>query len=241
MLKPECDWELLAIKKKIGFGKIYGFFHIGVMNNWEAIVEDQMARLKRSGLFDATDEIFVGISGSAVDVPYGTTLLVHNPHLYQGENRTLEYIHKLRNKLRGNKLWYIHTKGVSRGWGDETARQDWRRYMEYFVIDGWRVCKRVVGHYDACGVEWQEKYYNGKKHGLFSGNFWWANGDLISKIKNPLIDDLPPQYWNERHKAEFFLSQGDPRIHNFVSFNKDFYYESHSFESYKHFLPIAIL
>jgi len=68
---------------------------------------------------------------------------------------------------------------------------DWREYMEYFIIDKFDSCLFLLSKdYDACGVNLVD---DPSWH--FSGNFWWAKSDYIKKL--PAIDSLDREFrWN---------------------------------------------
>lgn len=198
--------------------KIYGFIHVGVMNDWERILNEEIEALQSSELMMHTEEIYVGVSGEKIKVPHGMKLGVWNPRIEEGENETMKFIHQKSKILNGN-FWYIHTKGAR--WKIETREKknadSWRKYMEYFIIHKWRDCIKALKNHDACGVEWTPSDALPKK--IFSGNFWWANSNYIRSITKPLIDEIP--YDGVRYKAEFFITQGNPKIKNFHQLSLD--------------------
>jgi hypothetical protein len=205
---------MLKIKKKSS--DIYGFIHIGVMNGWKEILEDEMAAIHNSGLFKETKAIFVGISGKKVSVPFGTQLAVHNPKIEDGENETIKFLHAKSKELEDAKFWYIHTKGARWKMRSKEAinSKSWRKYMQFFIIDHWRDCVKTLEEYDACGVEWSKSRYGPY---IFSGNFWWATSNYLRKIDKPLVDYTP--YGNNRFKAEFFISLANPKVKTFHIIN----------------------
>lgn len=197
------------------FSKIYGFIHIGVMNGWQEIIEDEMRSIHNSGLFAATNTIFVGISGEKVLIPFGTKLAIHNPELEEGENETIKFLHQKSKEIEDANFWYIHTKGASKPVETDEAinAESWRKYMQFFVIENWQDCIEALKTYDACGVEWAASEWN--QTYIFSGNFWWATSSYLSKIKDPLVDFDP--YGEKRFKAEFFISLANPLVKTFHS------------------------
>jgi len=206
---------MLKLKKKTS--DIYGFIHIGVMNDWQQILQNEMEAIHASGLFQETNTIFVGISGEKVSIPRGTKLAVHNPTLKAGENETIKFLHSMSKVLKNAKFWYIHTKGArwQAGTGEAKNSESWRKYMQFFIIDNWRDCTQALETHDVCGVEWTKSGWNNTY--IFSGNFWWATSSYLSKIDKPLVPYNP--YGGERFKAEFFVSLANPKTKNFISLN----------------------
>lgn len=212
----------------VSSGKIYGFFHIGFMNNWEYIFNSLVKDLENSGLLKATEKVFVGTAGippSDFVLPEKFFLVKQNLVLEDGENETIKSIHSLRMRLKGNKIWYIHTKGASR---KDFGMDSWRDFMVYFVVKNWKNCIRALQLHDICGVSWhyirkdkkvflservrKENLYD-QVQGRFSGNFWWANGDYLSKIDTPFPSFNP--YAHKRHLSEFFLGRHSPIVYDF--------------------------
>jgi len=194
---------------------IYGFIHIGKMNDWERIFNSLLKNIQDSGLFSATKEIYIGVSGDTTfDTPQGTKLAICNPKIKDGEVETLKFLHEMSKKVNGN-FWYVHTKGSR--WTKESheskCAESWRNYMEYFVIKNWSNCVKALKTHDACGVEWSPSEWNGKM--LFSGNFWWARSDYISSIKTPMVEYDP--YDEYRYKAEFLIGKNNPKVKNFFT------------------------
>jgi hypothetical protein len=205
-------------------GEIYGFFHLAFMGEWRNVFDCMVADLESSGLLNATRTIFLGTSGQPAKfkLPRKFVWAVQNPLLSDGENKTTKFIFSIREQLKGSKVWYIHTKGVSR---NNRESDSWREYMMYFNVRKWNSCIRALQNHDICGVSWDYIHRNGHELdfiegmwwdvlGRFSGNFWWANGSYIAKIKSPFPDFNP--YFDgtvesNRHLSEFFLGRNQPK------------------------------
>jgi hypothetical protein len=198
---------------------IYGFMHVGVINHWRDIVEEQLLKLHASGLWDRTERIFVGLVGpqheefdfkdEKVEVVYRGT------DFQEAEYPTLKALQQFCAS-HDCLVYYIHTKGnfhVS----DNT--RDWRHLMEHFVIQRHEDCIRTLGEHDACGVNLLTErgtvpfmLADSQKLGqspaalsadleklgqsptpaqaFFAGNFWWARSDYIRTL--PPISSLAP-------------------------------------------------
>jgi hypothetical protein len=122
------------------------------------------------------------------------------------------------NKYRG-KYWYIHTKGISHhGSYREQNVKDWRKYMEYFVIQKWKTCYKDLDTYDIAGVNYEKiPYYH------YSGNFWWATSKYISTNETEFTNE-------DYYETEFWLCRGKPS-HIGIS------YHSSKINHYEHRYP----
>lgn len=150
-------------------------------------------------------------------IPHGTKLAVHNPRIEHGENETIRFLHTKSKEFKNAKFWYIHTKGARWRVGTQEAinSQSWRKYMQFFIIEHWQNCVKSLETHDACGVEWTRSRWKGNY--IFSGNFWWATSNYLSKIENPIINDRP--FGHDRLKAEFFISLANPYVEVFHTLN----------------------
>jgi len=194
--------------------KIYGFYHICTINNWKEIVQEQLCKIVKSGLYDETEKIFVSIIGNECNwIPsLDGNILNKCVIIYTSqdtscyERKILEYMREFSYQCEENdKYYYLHSKGIK--WYDNIYVyinvQDWRRYMEYFIIEKYKSCVQDLAEYDVCGVNFSE---NPKRH--FSGNFWWARSGYIKKLPTKINDDyLDPEMWlcssNPKHKNYF--------------------------------------
>jgi hypothetical protein len=177
---------------------IVGAWHIAMMNNWVPLVMEQESRLIASGLLAKTDKVIVGVVGDDsiekwnMSPELASKATIVSGRIEHFEHTTLEALHKeAMSSAEPFKAWYIHTKGVS-GHGNKDAIRDWRLVMEYFVIDRFEDCIRVLDSCDACGVNRRTS----PPH--FSGNFWWANSSHLKKL--PLIRPNDERVINERIK-----------------------------------------
>lgn len=218
---------------------IYGFIHIGIMNNYKEILIDQLKSIKRYGLEKATKNVYLGSSGhisaeqkieieklvSSILTHTNVNYEVKNMKLEDGENETIKFLHKKSQELPDSKFWYIHTKGASKTPGSDIAKmsRSWRKYMEYFVIQKWMNCVEELKIHDVCGIEW---YNHPQLKWIFAGNFWWANTNYLQRIKNPIV-----KYNIEnRMKAECFIAQANPKVKSFANLAQN------KFEYFKHFI-----
>jgi hypothetical protein len=185
---------------------IYGFIHVGVIGRYEKIFQNQILLIKSSGLYDKTNQIFVGVSGDKIEIEKDPKikLLCHDTVLRNGENNTLINLYHFCQNVNESKIWYIHTKGASHPEKSETFKsvESWRKYLEFFTIVQHELCEKTLNSYDTCGPEWRTTH--------FCGNFWWANSSYIKRLQNILTKEKP---YPTRFLAEFdFISKGNPNV-----------------------------
>lgn len=193
--------------------RIFGFIHAATFNDWERLLFDQLGKIKGSGLIDVTEAVSVSLVGAHCQ---RLGCLGENIHVvYRSENPreyefpTLSLVQGICNRA-DCLVWYIHSKGVTQT-GEVKARvEDWRLYMEHFVIEKHALCIESLRDHDVCGVNWS---LLPKPH--FSGNFWWARSDYIKTL--PKIIDLnwanrvTPELWigmNPAVKAKSLFESG---------------------------------
>ncbi|HEX4511472.1 MAG TPA: hypothetical protein VH328_15400, partial [Burkholderiaceae bacterium] len=197
--------------------KIVGFWHIGAVGDWSRIAAEQYARLKASGLHEASEKIVVGFIGGQKRQDELPSELREDAKLdlfttADVEDYEFPTLARAWREARGSAdpllCFYMHTKGASLA---DTSLQRttnaWRRYMEHFTVDNWEDCVATLGSYETCGVELQceESHY--------SGNFWWATSEYLRKL--PDADEYWRQNKDNRVAAEFYLCQAHPRAYCF--------------------------
>ena len=148
---------------------VYGVYHVFCDKGWRELVADQVAGLKASGLYDATLKLYVScivkdtseveelrrmIGGDKVEFISVKT----DPMKF--EYPALEFI-RAKSCEEDCFFYYFHTKGVSYYGGDDHDRNylslrrnidAWRKMMEYFLFDMWRVAVNVLSAgYDTYG------------------------------------------------------------------------------------------
>lgn len=112
--------------------KIYGFFHVFLINHWQDIVKDQINQVVNSGLYQATEKIYVGCLGKSEELGKLINLfskhekfqvVYYSPKAEEFEFATLKIL-KAKADNWNNELWhgmigekfycyYFHTKAVS--------------------------------------------------------------------------------------------------------------------------------
>lgn len=179
--------------------KIYGFHHICFDKNGKEVFEEQLGKIKESGLYNASETIFCSVLGERNNYTFPTKykIIYESVKSTSYERPILEYMYK-HSKDNEGKYWYIHTKGISHHGKSTYPRvEDWRKYMEFFVIKRWRRCASDLDNYDIAGVN----YMSNPCH--FSGNFWWARAKYVRNNK-------PNFKGVDYYETEMWLSKGNP-------------------------------
>lgn len=180
--------------------KIYVFYHIFVNNHLECLntIKEQLSIIQNSQNFDKIDQIFCCVTGN-------------NEENYK---YIIEYINKLPSKFKIEKAsfndrsyerftlysikehlipdayyLYIHSKGITRINTElYTGVNDWRRCMEYFLIEHADKCiEKLNQGYSTVGIFFEP--INPLPH--YVGNFWWSTGNHLIKLFNekPISND----------------------------------------------------
>lgn len=190
---------------------ISGFMHVLGNERGQQIVLEQIARLKRSGLWDRSDRVYIGSVGAEVWLPSDPKIEHfhdHNPSLF--ETFTLSRLFDVC-QAGDCACWYIHTKGAS--WTAVDPR--WRHHMEASVIDGHQECVAALAAANTCGPVGINN-----PEPLYAGNFWWARADYVRSL-------IPPKEWSDqtvarggdaRMSAETWIIQANYHRHLFLTY-----------------------
>ena len=223
------------------------FYHIFFETNWDEIVSEQLMRLHNSGLL-AKSQLQIGIVyghninkdvnleklDSILKNYYNYKIIFTKPTGCCGESDTLYALSEFCLESDDNiKILYIHTKGITQHKTiRETPVAEWRRMMEYFLIDNWANCvSKLDDGYDCCGINYQNHSANIKSNiiciKIYNGNFFWVNSNYIKKLDNTIL-------FEHRYSAENWIFSSEE--HNAYSFldvpsSFDLYYNI--YEKYK--------
>lgn len=192
------------------------YYHIWLNKEWRSIFNEQKEALVKSGLYNDIDQMAICAIGEKETFLELENLLLDKMilRLMLEESKVheffiLNYLYKdCKDWLKNNDyILYFHSKGVSydKNYKHFENLQDWRRYMEYFLIYNYKKCIECLKNHDVCGVNWWD---DGKYPPHFSGNFWWTKTDYIKKLSKPV-----PGSWGRRN-AEFWIGTGQPKVKN---------------------------
>jgi hypothetical protein len=173
------------------------FFHIFCGPHTLPILKDQIKALLLSGLYERVSAIRCCLAGEGGAMAAVKDLLrsvgrkfeiaCEAPGDASAERLTLL---QLRREVRsGEKILYLHTKGVSRPGNEAVAW--WRTWMEWHLLSRFADCLAALDTHDLVGCSWLVGAQNpiGGEGGVprpvgphFPGNFWWARGDYLQRL-----------------------------------------------------------
>lgn len=177
--------------------------------NYITMMTEQFRLLLSSGLYQACDKLYIGIVDSAnkkpdngiewvnyfwkIDTDKKIEIVVYPTN--HDETNTLKWIRDYSANNPGDYILYFHTKGITHF---TEPTEDWRKYMEYFVIENWKDCIQKLNEgFDCCGVIWNTKTIWGDfPH--FSGSMFWTKTDYINTLNHDYLDSdwrLHREFW----------------------------------------------
>lgn len=230
------------------------FHHVYQFGDWEKIYTDQLLTLQNSGLFDAANYHFIGVNGNH-KMPYNLkkiNKIFYNNNNIETEYCTIKALYDYCCLKENTKVLFLHSKGVTWSYSEETANniiktnagdfktkdiyhnaQDWRKYLEHVLINGWKKCVSLLSTHDIVGTEWvensdiQEIVYN-IPH--YSGGMWWATSNYIKSLNPNFITN---NMIIGRYATELWIGTNNPKYHNFYTSNRNLYLypiKSHEYE-----------
>lgn len=197
-------------------------YHVYLVGDWVKQVSEQMDRIINSKLYDNATQIWVTVNKSNVPKTeiekffekykkVSLEIYEHNSYEYPGIKKVREI--GINNDA---KILYFHTKGISNNWKTYQSKElsdekienvyYWRQCMEYFLIDKWEECVKLLDEFDNVGVS-----CNG---GWFWGNFWWSKSEQIKKTSEVGI-------WG-RWDYEAWLNKSTPNAKNYEFYHMGF-------------------
>lgn len=222
--------------------KIFIYYHVFLAGNWLEIMKEQIDCLVKSELYqnsciklgalhEARDLTQIPILKSYIKNYENIQIQFIKENTGWAESETLAILKDDCDKFEKNRnVLYLHVKGVTQ---HNTEKQvpvaNWRRMMEYFLVENWRKCiLKLKEGYDCCGINHQIHAGNiyGKVQGIhiFNGNFFWANSDYIKKLDRKIL-------FEHRYSSENFIcSLKDNKAYSFYNspIKINLYYESNN-------------
>jgi len=217
-------------------------YHIYCIGNYLEVVNQQLNRLKISGLYGWCDKLEITCINTSGDFNAIEELIkdlnkvtlnkfINNDYEYEGINKAWEYSQQYKGKVL-----YFHTKGVSNTYINIQDKQKssrkkqgiawWKEAMEYFLIDNYQDCLLKLDEYDQCGLTNNNKWW--------WGNFWWSNLYFLKANQKPDRGDrwyfeAWLNYYRNPSAYEFFSFNFNPyytKLPNDIYINKDKYKDS---------------
>jgi hypothetical protein len=153
---------------------------------------DQINYIKNSGLYDKLDYIFVTMLGEYTTIisDYKIKVIYYSPNIYEWEFPNYKRIKYFCDIIPFNvNILEIHIKGAQK----KAHSYEWRKYLEYFLIEKHDLCLQILQQYKCVGVN-EQFYFDevSKYKNHFSGNFWWSRSDHIKSL--PLVETNEDRY-----------------------------------------------
>lgn len=157
-------------------------YHVFAAHRWETVARSLVTKLVWSGLYDACRDVSVVAYGPerertpAFFVRFGRKIHV----TVAGGGGVARTLRGLRDTVgAGEAVLFLHTKGTDVAEPSESL-EDWREFMDYWLIARWRECTSALNSHDVAGCNY---YPESSPH--FSGNQWWARGAYVRSLRPP--------------------------------------------------------
>lgn len=213
--------------------KIKIFMHLNDLPGAHELMSEQLSRLSEHELLETAETVFMCTNGNELNFYDAQNVMseYRNVRFIHTSNRTDLWEFPTLDLVKRNceaadeeyNIFYFHLKGLSR-LGDNRVT-DWRRFMEYWMIDHWRDCvEKLESGYDLVGTNIIEQPW---LHS--SGNFWWSKSSYIktlealvspenyswgtpSKLTGAVLDG-----GNFRYDHEAWIGSGNPTWYEIAS------------------------
>jgi hypothetical protein len=141
----------------------------------------QINKILNSGFYDACKQIICFITGSNKNIVTKLSKLTKVRMIQTNENLMekfcLNNYKQYISNIEDYNVVYFHTKGASHPI-EKKSIDDWCELCNYFTIDLWKLNIILLTYYSCIGVNLMSYPF---PH--FSGNYWWATGTHLSKLK----------------------------------------------------------
>jgi hypothetical protein len=201
---------------------IQGFYHVCMINDYRAIVQEQWNQIKDSGLLDAVDKIHVGCLGPKSDFNKVVDLIYCDKVAFYHDISTGLYefftlkILEYQSSISDFNGFYIHTKAVT--WPNHEGGKYWRDYMNYYNIIKWRDClDHLQRGYETCGVKLQSVRDAPAFKMHYSGNFFWFKSQYARTLT-----PISQLNLTNRLDAEMWIGSGCPIAATFCQMFVDY-------------------
>lgn len=220
--------------------KIFVYFHVCMINNWESITNQILSEINKSGLIDKIETLFLFVLGDLNKNNLEKLKKIQNQNpkykikSLRKEIQTYEKItlnsllEDCQNKYDNCKILYLHSKGVTR-MGNKNV-EDWVNYLIYFNVNKHQDCIDALDTNDTCGVNLSEK-----PQFHYSGNFWWGNSDYIKKLEQLQIREhfiCKEDYVNYYLSSEMWICSQTTKCKSLHNSNVNHYQEEYPKEKY---------
>jgi hypothetical protein len=204
--------------KKIVKPKIVGYIHICQKPGWQRSFDILIKSVTKNGLYEATDEIRLGIVNDTGKVIPDERLvdpkfnIIYVGRSLQFERPTILHMREQAEHENCN-YWYLQTKGLRHfNTPRETSILCWIDILLYWNIVKWRDAIKKLKSYDTYSCLYQYANHVFKQH--YSGNFWWATSKHLLNLPKVIgTEYIAPETYILLNSPKFFNAYS----HNFVS------------------------
>ena len=182
------------------------------------MLQAQMDTFAGSGLYHATNEMFIGLNGTGTDTvreysPPGCKIIEHGAN---AESLLPTYLFA-EEWLKSHPDWYVcfwHTKGITHP--EDPLNIVWRRCCEKHVIENWPTCvSNLDSGFDSAGAHWLTAKEFGPQvipaQGFWGGAFYWATAKFLLSL--PKLPASHPQCREDWFIPERWIGTGpEPRV-----------------------------
>jgi GR25 family glycosyltransferase involved in LPS biosynthesis/tetratricopeptide (TPR) repeat protein len=183
------------------------------------------------------EKIYIINIGEKVDLnKYGPGFIIKNisddVKLYELE--TLNIIRDFSIKTPNSNILYLHTKGIFHTQDPMRSKnvEDWKDMMFYHLLNKNKQCVELLKSYDTVGCNLIRDHDRFGPH--FSGNFWWATTNHISKLKEFTE-------FNDRHIAEWWICSESAKTFSLHDSRIDHYWNAYPPEKYINNIRIKMM
>lgn len=220
------------------------FYHVYLFLNWSPIVKEQMEKLKNSKLLH-NSKLKIGVvhgPNSEKEIEKLKLLLSEYENCeiifikHTSSSAESDTIIQMKNFsdmcINNEKILYFHTKGMTQQQTEnEEPCKNWRRMMEYFLIENWEKCVSILDEgYDCCGINYQNHSATfgevNKLIKIYNGNFFWVNSDYVKKIDKNFK-------FETKYSAENWILSRDHKAYSFFDTPKEVNLYKEIFLNYK--------
>ena len=144
----------------------------------------QINRIVSSGLYDASEKMLCFVCGNNRNIITKLASLDKIQIIQTKENKMEKFCFDSYKdyivNIREYNFVYLHTKGGSHDITNSYIN-DWCELCNYFTIDMWKLNLILLEYYSCVGMNLM-KY----PQSHFSGNFWWATGEHLYNLEEPI-------------------------------------------------------
>ena len=196
--------------------RLFVFIHVATIGRYLEIFAELMEAVSRSGLLAKAADVVVSCVGEG-ELPLPDASPLHffrRGKLEDFEFPTLDLLQEKSRHESSAAVLYLHVKGASVRSHRMAAADAWRRYMLHFLVDRHEEALSHLNECDVCGVDWRRSPV---PH--FSGNFWWARSEYISKLPDvQSLSGAASSPLSPRHNAEFWIGM-NPQVRAYSMFD----------------------